>query len=83
MYAQMHSHQGIYVLGACVYICIYWYVLMNAYMVDDDTSSNMIFILELCVLFLPILPSYLTLSKSYILHCKMLNTVFYGVGRHL
>ena len=36
---------GMYVLGACVYICIHWYVLMNAYMVDNDTSSNMIFIL--------------------------------------
>ena len=61
MYAQIHSHHGMYVLGACVYICIYGYVLMNAYMVDNDTSSNMIFILELCILFLPILPSYLTL----------------------
>ena len=80
MYAQMHSHHGMFVLGACVYICIYWYVLMNAYMVDDDTSSNTIFILELCILFLPILPSYFTLSKTNILHCKMLNTVFYGEG---
>ena len=53
---------------------------MNAYMVDDDTSSNMIFILELCMLFFP---SYLTLSKANILHCKMLNTVFYGEGWHL
>ena len=61
MYAQIHSHHGMYVLGACVYICIYGYVLMNAYMVDNDTSSNMIFILELCILFSPILPSYLTL----------------------
>ena len=51
MYAQMHSHHGMYVLGASVYICIYWYVLLNAYMVDNDTSSNMIFILELCILF--------------------------------
>ena len=54
MYAQMYSHHSMYVLGACVYICIYWYVLMNAYMVDNDTSSNMIFILELCILFVPI-----------------------------
>ena len=34
---------------------------MNAYIVDDDTSSNKIFIIELCILFLPILPSYPTL----------------------
>ena len=61
MYAQMHSHNGMYGLGVCVYICLYRYVLMNAYMVDNDTSSNMIFISELCILFLPILPSYLTL----------------------
>ena len=48
MYAPMHSYHGMYVLGACVYICIYWFVLMNAYMVDNDTYSNMIFILLLC-----------------------------------
>ena len=51
MYAQMHSHHGMYILGACVDICIYWYVLMNAYIVNDDTSSNIICILELCILF--------------------------------
>ena len=83
MYAQMHSHHGMYVLGACVYICIYWYVLMNAYMVDNDTSSNMIFILNYVYCFYRFYRATLLYSKTNILHCKMLNTVFYGEGRHL
>ena len=84
MHTQMHSHHGMYVLGACIYI--YLYILVGAfeclrggwwYFFQYDPNFRIMYI---------VFTDFTELSYSILdqyLHFKMLNTVFHGEGRHL